>query len=67
MKKLISILLLLALVFTLCACRRKDGKDDNDEKENTSDYGNQTPDNSEQPENPFNNNSGIETPIIPLD
>lgn len=72
MKKLICILLLIALVFTLCACRRKDeGNDKNND--NTSEGGNSNTgggnsNNGGQTENPFGNNgSGIETPIIPLD
>ena len=72
MKKLICILLLIALVFTLCACRRKDeGNDKNND--NTSEGGNSNTDggnsnNGGQTENPFGNNgSGIETPIISLD
>ena len=60
MKKLISILLALALVFTLCACRKKD----NDKKEdNPSEGGTSDP----APENPWSGGGGIETPIIPLD
>ena len=63
MKKIISLLLVLVLALSLCACRKKDKEENQESGGNNSETGG----NTDAPQNPFGNNEGIETPIIPLD